>query len=516
MPAPVSKKQFRMMQAIIHEGNKKKPARGDHGPNPSVARQYVNSHVKEKDLPESKGKELEGGNWDEHRTKKKHQKRADKKTRKEKAAEKQKHKKEHAEKSEHIEDLDKAMSMAAAMLIMDNNNRILLGHHAKGKLAFPGGTCDTNDLNSEFTAIRETKEETGLNVDSTHKIWSGNVDGDRCDVFLANTYTGKLAPSSEMKNFKWYDAHSIPWSDVRHCCVEPLKYFVENKLGKSQEFLEKNIIRDKSTAVYEVTHGDALRLVGTGLFRKLKSSVDGMQDEDFKDVEFDTYKVKIRKHTNDVYSGNVLDGHKVIYQFTNKSLPELTAALMSIFEWYLPEDQEIIDLVSDDKITDDSIKDGLKSLVDNYKKHNIGNIYEEMENIRQQIRNDAAVDIQQVESRIMKLFDKLEDVVHTVIGKHNTLKDLSEKELEDIQQKLREMQQKIEDMSKKPETLQAVSSVKKDPDKIHREEYPYLPRPLVEISPEGKIRITFASEWTTLEKENFLNDMKAKIIKKEK
>jgi hypothetical protein len=241
-----------------------------------------------------------------------------------------------------------------------------------------------------------------------------------------------------------------------------------------------------------------------------------MSDEDFKDIKLDSYTVKIRKHMNDVYSGNVSDGHKIIYQFTNRSLPELTVALMSVFEWYLPEDEEVLDLIDEEKISDDDIHGGLSALIDNYKKHNIGNIYEEMENIRKEIRNGAAIDIQQVESRIMKLFDKLEGVVNTVIGKHNKLADLTEKELQEVTDKLRELQSKIEEMGKKPETIEAVSVHKKNPDKIHSNEYPYLPKPQIEISADGKIRITFDSEWTSLEKQNFLRDMRAKVLSRER
>ena len=40
----------------------------------------------------------------------------------------------------------------------------------------------------------------------------------------------------------------------------------------------------------------------------------------------------------------------------------------------------------------------------------------------------------------------------------------------------------------------------------------YLPKPKVEIGPSGKITITFESDWTDMEKSNFLTDMKARII----
>jgi archaellum component FlaC len=237
-----------------------------------------------------------------------------------------------------------------------------------------------------------------------------------------------------------------------------------------------------------------------------------MADEDFKDITMDTYTVSVRKHMNDIYSGRVSDGHKIVYQFTNKSLPELTAALMSVFEWYLPEDEAALDLVDD--VGDDVIEGGINTLVENYKRHNIGNIYQEMETIREQMRNGMAIDLQQVEGRIMQLFDKLESVVHELAAKHNQLSQEAGKEVEEIEQKLRDLQYKLEEIEKKPEVVEAYSARPANPVKVHDENYPYLPRPQVEISPDGKIRISFNSEWTSLEKENFLQDLRARAIKK--
>jgi hypothetical protein len=158
----------------------------------------------------------------------------------------------------------------------------------------------------------------------------------------------------------------------------------------------------------------------------------------------------------------------------------------------------------------------MQNLIDNYKKHNIANIYEEMETIREQIRNGMAVDLQQVESRIMTLFDKLEDVVHNLTEKHNHLANMAGSEIDDLERKLIELQSKIEDMGNKPETVEAYSVHRTNPAQIHDDNYPYLPRPQVEISPNGKIKITFESDWTSLEKENFLQDLRAKVIKRSK
>jgi 8-oxo-dGTP pyrophosphatase MutT (NUDIX family) len=506
MPQAVSRKQYRLMQAILHgKADASKTGRGV--PPKSVAAKYSPPG---KDAPEQHG-ENRGGTWGE-----KHHAKAKEKV-KEDRYKRKKSKKELKKSFE-----DSYTGHAAAVIVMNDNNQILLGRHQTGKLAFAGGHMDMADGDKSVTALRELKEEMGITGKKPQKVWSGKLNGNECDVFLVESFTGEPKSTDEIKNPRWFDVEDIPWDDLRDCCEKPLEEFVRTKLGKSLqgmialEKLEKNIIREKGSAVFEVTHGDALKLVGNGVFRRLREEVKDMSDEDFKDIHIDTYTLSIRKHMNDVYSGRVIDGHKVVYQFTNKSLPELTAALMSVFEWYLPEDEEVLDIVNDDSLEDDVVHGGLHSLIDNYKKHNIGNIYQEMETIREQIRNGVAVDLQQVESRIMKLFDKLEETIHAVTDKHNELAESAGKEIDELESKLRELQNKIDEMGRGPETVTAVSAIRANPARIHDENYPYLPRPQVEISPDGKIKITFSHDWTDLEKQNFLHDMRAKVMKREK
>jgi hypothetical protein len=246
----------------------------------------------------------------------------------------------------------------------------------------------------------------------------------------------------------------------------------------------------------------------------LREAVRDMPDESIRDVKFDNYVLHVRKHVNDVYSGRIEDGHKQVHQFTNKSLPAVAAELMSVFEWYLPEDEGVFDILDEKDLQDDAIDGGLNNLIDNYHKHNIGNIYQEMEHIRTEIRNGNAVDLQQVEQRIMKLFDKLEDTILNVVDKHNKLKDEAGGAVDELENKLRELQDKVEALSKKPVTMDAYSSNPPDSNRVYQDYYSYLPKPTISISPVGQITITFDSGWTNLDRENFLQDMKAKIVKK--
>lgn len=502
MPQAVSRRQYRMMMAILH-GQAKDGPRGR--PPKSVAAKYTDPG---KDAPESKHNDR-GGTWGEE-----HHKRAKEKV-KEARKERKKSKKD-LKKS--FEEFYKGKGKAAATLIMDNYNRILLGSHSGG-LAFPGGHMEPGE-SFEDCALREMKEEAGCIGRISTEIYRGHQNGNEVVVYLAEIATGKPKGSEELKNLKWYEIKDIPWDKLRDCCAEPMKEFISSRFGKSLkgmialETLEKNIIRQRGDAVLEVTHGDALKLVGNGMFRTIRAAVKDMGDEDFKDFHLDTYTVSIRKHMNDVYSGRVNDGHKVVYQFTNKSLPEVTAALMSVFEWYLPEDEKELQLLDEGVLSDDAIHGGINELLNNYKRHNIGNIYQEMESIREQMRNGMAVDLQQVEGRIMSLFDKLEESFHDFSGKHNELAEAVSKDIDELELKLRELQSKIDSVDKKPSTIEAFSSNPANKDKVHDAYYSYLTKPRIEISPNGKITISFGNDWQDLEKENFLKDMRARVITK--
>jgi len=495
MPVAASRRQYKMMQAIIH-GKVKDGPRGR--PPKSVASKYTDPG---KDATDSKDNDR-GGSWTEHH----HKKHAEKEAKKNK---------KHLKKA--YEEFYKGKGHFAATLIMDNQNQILLGTHYKGGLAFPGGHIEPNE-SYDNGALREMNEESGAIGRLSSKIWSGTVEGNEGIVYLAEIASGKPKNTEEIKNWKWYEIDQIPWGKLRGCCVPPLKDFIQTRFAKSirgmvaLESLEKNIIRQRGDAVLEVTHGDALRLVGTGMFRHIKNAVADMTDESFKEIDFDTYKISIRKHMNDVYSGRVSDGHKMVYQFTNKSLPEVTAALMSVFEWYLPEDADVLDMVTDKNISDDAIHGGLNNLISNYRKHNLGEIYQEMETIREQIRGGVAVDLQQVEAKILKLFDRLEEASHNIVDKHNKLAQSVSKDMDELEAKLRELQSKIDDSPKKPKVVEAFSANPANDTKVHDKLYSYLSKPRVEIHPSGKIIISFGQDWEDMERSNFLEDLRAKAI----
>lgn len=511
MPKAVSKRQWRFMQAILHGKSKSHP-RGV--PPKSIAGKYSSPG---KDAPEQSG-ENRGGTWGEA-----HHAKAKEKV-KEKRIERKKKK---AALRKAFEQYYKGRG--AGVIVVNKEGQILVGNDIDSdSITFPGGHVNPGETFEEG-AHREMREEANLVPNKLYEVTSFKCNMNDCKTFFCNDYSGKMKPEKdEIKNLRFQDPHTLVDNEkLRECCKIGLKKYLESQFCNfkknslhSMEMLEKlekninNTRMGRGEAVLEVSHGDALRLVGNGAFRMIREATKEMTDESFKEIKFDNYIISIRKHMNDVYSGRISDGHKMVHQFTNKSLPQLTAELMSVFEWYMPEDEKELNILDENTLSDEAIEGGLDTLVEDYKRHNIANIYQEVENIRSEIRNGNAVDLQQVEKKIMELFDKLEKYVHMLTEKHNQLAEHAGREVDELENKLLQLQQKVDELNKRPVSVEAYTNAPDKSAHLLNNDYCYLSKPIIEISPNGKIKITFAPDWNYLDQENFLKDMRAKVINK--
>jgi ADP-ribose pyrophosphatase YjhB (NUDIX family) len=498
MPKPVSKRQYRYMMAILHGNKHGSSKRGDRIPE-SIARKYTEKETKQDDLPESKGKEMEGGLWTaEHHNK---------------------HAKKKLKKSDQIQRVGGA-------LVVDESDRILLGINPAGEYELPGGKIEDSE-SFEQGILRELKEETGLKGKPGSILYNQENNGQHVQLMVVTDWSGDPKPTSEHSENVFVALDQIPWKNMRRSSVVGIETYLSNRLqkcsikplklmiaqGQAAEALIKNIIRTDgpSDTVYDADYGDALKHVKSSTFKFLRDNTKDMTDESVKEIKLGSiYTINIRKHVNDVYSGKVTNGQKVIHHFATKSLPSVALDLMSLFEWYSPEDEQ--ELENMDDYSDEYSAEFLQNITKDYEKNNLGQIYSEIETIRQEIRNEVSVDIVQVEQRIMKLFDRLQELMMDIGVKHNELTEISEKEIEQIQDKLLLLQSKLEEMEKQPVNVDAYVPNPNSQNKVHEEYYPYLPKPQITIHPSGKVTISFGQEWTGLERENFLQDMKAKII----
>lgn len=512
MPQAVSKKQYRYMMAVLH-GKGGTSSRGDRVPK-SIAGKYAGSSPGN-DAPESKGKEHEGGKWNEKGHSKEKKKTEEKRT---------KRKKDKAKLRKALEGFIKSQdNKGAGVLVVNKEGKVLLGRRSDtGQWSTPGGHVDPGEDFAE-AAIRELREETGLIGKDPVEMNSGSYRGFSTKQYVCTSYRGKLKSNGEMLNLHFMDVSEIPWTNLTDYARDALSQHISAQLKKSKELkymlaeedLQKNIMRGgkNSFVEFDVTHGDALKLIGNGTFRMLREAVSDMEDESFREVSVDQYRMHIRKHMNDVYSGRITDGHKQIHQFANKSLPQVAVELMSVFEWYLPEDEGELEVLDEHNLDNDAIEGGLHSLVDKYRQHNIVNIYSEMENIREEIRHGMAVDLQQVEQKMMSLFDRLESTVLSHADKHNHLTTDAGSAIDELEAKLLSLQGAVDKLNSAPATVQAYTS-NPDHDRVHDHSYPYLSKPQVTINPDGKINITFGGDWTHMERGDFLKDIRARVVSK--
>lgn len=291
MPQPVSKRQYRYMMAILHSKHKGTSSRGDRVPD-SVAEKYVGGGEKaESGAPESKGKEQKGGRWDGKKKKDK--------------------KKEDIKKS--LSDFIESRNYkAAGCLVVDKEGRLLLGKRAdSGQWATPGGHVDGME-DFQDAALRELREEAGLVGKDPKELMAGKYHGYDSRTFLVEAFKGKVKGNGELMALQWFYPHELPWKEMTGYTLDAIKKLMQQKLTKSKELtwlaaeeeLAKNIIRTNSPAntVYQLTHGDALKIVGNGTFRFLREAVKGMEDEGVREIPVDSYTIHIRKHVNDVYS----------------------------------------------------------------------------------------------------------------------------------------------------------------------------------------------------------------------
>jgi hypothetical protein len=336
-------------------------------------------------------------------------------------------------------------------------------------------------------------------------------------------FSWTLKDTDVMKDASFVSIREIPLNKLRMFCIPGLEHFVTKLMKKSKkindmlylEKLQKNIIRSSQVAhaVYEMTHGDALKLVGNKTFRILRDGVHGMGDDEVKEIPMGSYTLVARKHANDVYSGHIRDGYKTIHNFVNRSLPALTAELMSVFEWYLPEDIPELEIEEDEHLSDDVIDGGIEKMVHNYRNHNLADIYDEMESIREEVRHGVAVDLQQVEEKVGKLIDKLESRLDGISDKHNDLARELGSDIDELEAKLKQLRANAPKESGQT-IINAVTQDRPDYGKVLDTFYNYLSKPTVTIEPSGRIQISFSSDWSKLDQSNFLVDMKAKVAKK--
>jgi 8-oxo-dGTP diphosphatase / 2-hydroxy-dATP diphosphatase len=143
------------------------------------------------------------------------------------------------------------------LCIVQKGDRVLLGMKKRGFgqgrwNGFGGKLCEGETI--EQGAVREMKEEAGVQVDNLDKIgiiefeFQGNLKILEVHVFKTGTFLGEVIESEEMKP-QWFSVHEIPfdtmWPDDKYW----MPLFLENKkftakflFGKEDVVLEHKLL----------------------------------------------------------------------------------------------------------------------------------------------------------------------------------------------------------------------------------------------------------------------------------
>ena len=119
-------------------------------------------------------------------------------------------------------------------MILDNHDRLLIlkrsmkSHWMPGKWGLPGGKVERGE-NAKGAAIRETKEETDLNLKVPDVIHIVKHSNKTVDFFYAKNYTGEVRIDFEHDDFEWIARDEIDRYDTVPDLTEKFDWVLENE-----------------------------------------------------------------------------------------------------------------------------------------------------------------------------------------------------------------------------------------------------------------------------------------------
>ncbi|HEY8524242.1 MAG TPA: NUDIX domain-containing protein [Acidimicrobiales bacterium] len=136
---------------------------------------------------------------------------------------------------------------SANVIVVSDDGRILLIRRAdNGNMALPGGGMDLGESITQ-TAVRETREETGVEVEiiglvgiytnPRHVIEytsNGEVRQEFSVVFTARPIGGEPRPSSESSEVVWIDPRQVADLQMHPSMRQRIEHFVE---GRAEPYL---------------------------------------------------------------------------------------------------------------------------------------------------------------------------------------------------------------------------------------------------------------------------------------
>ena len=131
--------------------------------------------------------------------------------------------------------------IAASAFVLDDHGRLLMIERTDSGLhALPGGTHELGETMTE-TAVRETKEETGITIKVTGLIGiysnpahvvefsDGEVRQEFSICFRAEPVGGQPRSSDESRDVRWVDRDELPALDIHPSIRLRIEHGFENR-----------------------------------------------------------------------------------------------------------------------------------------------------------------------------------------------------------------------------------------------------------------------------------------------
>ena len=122
----------------------------------------------------------------------------------------------------------------SAVLILDDRGRALIlkrsmkSRWMPGKWGLPGGKVERGE-NSLGAVIRETKEETDLDLEPADMKRLQEFSNKVVDIFYASAYTGEVRIDFEHDDFEWVTRTKIESYDTTPNLVKVFDWILKNE-----------------------------------------------------------------------------------------------------------------------------------------------------------------------------------------------------------------------------------------------------------------------------------------------
>lgn len=451
------------------------------------------------------------------------------------------------------------------IIVIKDGSHLLVGNRDdNNSLVFPGGHVKEDETFFD-AATRECEEETGIKPSNLselfHDVFMDNAEGHpkHLKVYFTRQFEGDPADTKELKNVKFNNIEDIDLPSMSDYALNALQKLLYRVLVDHDDSFKEKIKdeknKDNESLIKEhvsggmkgndVTYGDALNIVGTKVFKFLQQQVEDMNTDDTKEFEIsDKYLIKIRKHEDGKFSGRILEFEKIgkrieerdiIFSFSSMILIEIAIAVLSLSDWKMPKGlsksevgtmfngenlpvimKSFIPFGQENMTAEEYVNIGLKMLMNKYKENQIQEFYDQMKSIKESLQNDVNVDMRSIETRMMKMFDKLDTFLRDLDRKQNEMNADLRSGYDILEAKLLELKNKIDEYDNSNTEVKVKKSVA-DPNLLYKKEYFFHSKPLIKTDKkDGEVVMEFEPDWSDDDIKDFLSDMKARLISKKK